>query len=135
MVAPPGSLPQTGLHHHGPGNGSRTRPGVASGPAPRVAGSPARRAGHAFLPGGKPAVAVRGGGSAIIAADYDSVSANRGSPVFNQSKQVIGVHNGSRCSAPYGPVAVASAECHNDFSLFGEALRQRVAEALRRISG
>lgn len=55
-----------------------------------------------------------------MAVDYDSVSASRGSPVFDAAGAIAGVHSGSVCPVAGGDPAFDRNACYNEMTLIGD---------------
>ena len=68
---------------------------------------------------------------AVMAVGYDSVSASRGSPVFDDAGRVVGAHRGSYC--PIGG-SFDRNRCFNELSLIGDREHRWIAEQARSLS-
>ena len=68
---------------------------------------------------------------AVMAVGYDSVSASRGSPVFDDAGRVVGAHRGSYC-----PIAGSfdRDRCFNELSLICDREHRWIAEEARSLS-
>lgn len=67
----------------------------------------------------------------IMAVSYDSVSASRGSPVFDGAGNVAGIHGGSHCPSgnSFDPV-----RCYNEMLLIPPAVRARIAAEAEKLN-
>ena len=89
-----------------------------------------RSGGIAYTSGADVAGSRNTPGRGAMATDYDSVSASRGSPVFDTSGKVIGIHSGSHC--PMGGTAFDRNRCFNEFTIIGDSEHELIVAAAKR---